>query len=60
MTKDAANEANQVTPSKNVSLVSMNIILNKSGIDQGSPLMRGTESLVKVLHILSPTKFDRK
>ena len=47
MTKDAANEANQVTPSKNVSLVSMNIILNKSGIDQGSPLMRGTESLVK-------------
>ena len=51
MTKDAANEANQVTPSKNVSLVSMNIILNKSGIDQGSPLMRGTESLVKVLYI---------
>ena len=62
MTKDAANEANQVTPSKNVSLVSMNIILNKSGTDQGSPLMRGTESLVKVLYIqgVSPLLLQSK
>ena len=34
MTKDATNEDNQVTASKNVSLVSMNIIFNKSGTDK--------------------------
>ena len=35
--------------------------VNKLYLIQGSPLMRGTESLVKVLYILtSYTKFDRK